>query len=60
MYMYIHARPNTCVYVYKDVHTDWSQGTRESLTALDQKGKDPPRCRNGNTIFHAKHLVQRV
>ena len=41
--MYIHARPNTCVYVYKDVHTDWSHGTRESLTALDQKGKDRPR-----------------
>ena len=28
------------VYIYSDVHTDWSRGTRESLTALDQKGKD--------------------
>ena len=44
IYIYIYTHTNTCLYVYKDVHTDLSHGTRASLTALDQKGKDRPRC----------------
>ena len=43
IFIYRPARPKTCVYVCKDVYTDWSRGTRDSLTALAQKGKDRPR-----------------
>ena len=47
------------VYVYEDVHTVWSHGTRESLTTLDQKGKDRRR-RLKFVLVHARHTQPRT